>query len=133
MYEKMFKLCSAGVGGIFSYLYGGWSFMLQALVFFVISDYITGVMASAIEGKLSSTVGMKGIAKKVFIFIIVAAAHQADIAIGNGSILMDMTVFFYLANEFLSILENTGRAGVPYPEVLKQAVDILKGKTQNKQ
>jgi len=122
------RLISAGGGACLSYLYGGWSQLLNILLVFVVVDYITGVVASGIEGKLSSGIGMRGIAKKVFIFVIVAIAHLADQAIGNGSLLMDAAIFFYMANEMLSIIENTGRVGLPVPNILKQAVEVLKGK-----
>lgn len=127
----LYRGLAATGGGALSYFYGGWSTLLKVLLFFVIADYITGMVASGLEGKLSSSIGMKGIIKKVFIFVIVAVAHMADTAIGNGSILMDATIFFYIANELLSITENAGRVGVPLPDVLVQAVDILKSKAKS--
>lgn len=132
-FGEVVKLGVAGCGSCISYLYGGWSQLLQVLLFFVVVDYISGIMASGVEGKLSSSIGMKGIAKKIFIFVIVAVAHQVDIALGNGNIFRDAAIFFYLANETLSIIENTGRAGVPVPDILQQAVKILKDKSQSKE
>ena len=127
---EVFKLIVAGAGALINYLFGGWNQVLQILLFFVVLDYITGVIAGAIEKKLSSAVGAKGIAKKTLIFIVVAVAHQLDIVIGKGSVLMDMASFFYLANELLSIFENVGRSGLPLPDQLKQAVEVLKGKIE---
>lgn len=126
----IFKLIIASGGACASYLFGGWSQLLGILLAFVIIDYIAGVFASAIEGKLSSDIGRKGIAKKVFIFVIVAVAHLVDVALGNGNFFRDATIFFYLANETISILENGGRIGLPIPEVLQKAIEILKGKSQ---
>lgn len=117
-------------GAATSYLFGGWSLLLQILLAFVIIDYITGVIASSIEGKLSSQIGLKGIAKKVFIFVMVAVAHLVDTAIGDAHIFRDATIFFYLANEVISILENTGRVGLPVPEILQQAIEVLKGRSK---
>lgn len=138
MFEKidwgaLYRTLAAASGGALSYFFGGWSVLLQILLAFVVIDYITGVVAAATEGKLSSSVGMKGIAKKVFIFVIVAVAHLADTAIGNGSLLMDAAIFFYIANELLSILENAGRVGLPIPEIILKAVDVLKSKSQTKE
>lgn len=130
---EIIKLCIAGGGACISYLYGGWSSLLGILLAFVAIDYITGVIASGVEGKLSSSVGMKGIAKKVFIFVIVAVAHLADKALGNSNILMDAAIFFYMANELLSIIENAGRVGLPVPDIITKAVDILKSKSQAKE
>lgn len=128
-----FKLIIAAIGGYASYLFGGWDKLIQVLLAFVVIDYIAGILASGIEGKLSSSIGMKGIAKKVFIFIIVACANFVDGAIGDGSVMRDAAIFFYIANELLSIIENTGRAGLPVPDILKRAVDVLKGKAKQKE
>ena len=127
-YENIFKTITAFGGALASYLFGGWSALLGILLAFVIFDYITGVIAAGIEGKLSSNVGLKGIAKKVGIFVIVAVANLVDRALGNAHIFRDATIFFYLANELLSIIENVGRSGVPIPEVIKKAVAVLQGK-----
>lgn len=130
--DNIFKTIAAVIGAVLSYLFGGWSALLGILLAFVIADYITGMIAGASEGKLSSSIGFKGIAKKVFIFVIVAVAHLVDTAIGMGSVFRDATVFFYISNEVLSILENAGRIGVPIPEIIQQAVSILKKKGDSK-
>lgn len=109
---------SACGGAALSYLYGGWSQLLGILLAFVVIDYITGIVASGVEGKLSSSIGMKGIAKKVYIFVIVAVAHLTDKAVGTNAVLMDAATFFYMANELLSIIENSGRMGLPVPTVM---------------
>lgn len=115
-------------GAAASYLFGGWSLLLGVLLAFVVADYITGMMAAGVEKKLSSEIGLKGIAKKVSIFILVAAAHLVDTAMGDAHLFRDATIFFYLANELLSIIENAGRIGIPVPEIIGQAVAVLKGK-----
>jgi len=124
---SIFKTIVAAAGAAASYLYGGWSSLLGILLAFIIFDYITGFVAAGVEGKLSSNVGLKGIAKKIFIFAMVAVAHLVDQAIGT-EIIRDATIFFYLANELLSIIENSGRIGLPVPPMIIQAVEILKGK-----
>jgi len=125
---SVFKTVIALGGGAASYLFGGWSSLLGILLFFVVADYVSGFVAAGIEGRLASSVGLKGIAKKVFIFVIVAVAHLADQAAGIA-IIRDTAIFFYLANELLSIIENSGRIGLPIPPVIAQAVEILQGKS----
>ena len=61
----------------------------------------------------------------------VAIAHLVDTALGDQHVLRDATIFFYLANELLSIIENAGRVGLPVPEPIKRAVEVLKGKSTN--
>ncbi|RAP30414.1 hypothetical protein C2W64_01610 [Brevibacillus laterosporus] len=75
---------------------------------------------------------MIGIALKVFIFAMVAVAHVVDSALGDQHVFQNATVFFYLANELLSILENAGRIGLPVPDVIKRAVEVLKDKGEGK-
>lgn len=111
------------------YLYGGWSALLGILLAFVVLDYLTGLTAAWVKGELSSAVGMRGIAKKVCIFAMVAVAHLVDIALGGGtSLVKDATIFFYLANELISIIENSGKIGIPVPEPIQKAVLVLKGR-----
>jgi toxin secretion/phage lysis holin len=120
-------------GAVASYLFGGWSSLLSILLTFVVIDYITGVSAAAKEGKLNSEVGAWGIVKKVSIFAIVAIAHLIDRALGDSHLFRDAAIFFYLANELISVLENIGRLGAPIPPGLKQAIEILRGKSGDKQ
>lgn len=115
-------------GSIASLLFGGLSKLLFFLIAFVIVDYITGVLAAIVEKKLSSRVGFKGIAQKVFIFALVSIAHVLDIILST-TIIKDITILFYLVNEFISIMENAHRIGVPIPEMLKRMIDTVKKKT----
>lgn len=131
-WETFYKIGATGTGAMIGYLFGGWSILLQILLAFVIIDYVSGLLASGVEGKLSSKVGFKGIAKKLMIFVLVAVGHLVDKAIGDGHMIQDAIIFFYLGNELLSILENAGRTGLPVPEQIKSAVQILKGKGEGK-
>ena len=122
-------LAGAATGGV--YLFGAWDIILQALIAMVVIDYITGVMAAYVEKALSSEIGMKGIIKKVCIFLMVAVANIVDISTGlDEPYLRTAVIWFFIANESLSALENMGRLGVPLPEFLKQALQKLnKGQT----
>lgn len=126
--DSFIKILIAIGGSSVSFLFGGWSSLLNILLAFVIIDYVTGVAAAAKEGKLSSKTGSWGIAKKVSIFAIVAVAHLVDSALGGSHLFRDAAIFFFLANELLSLLENAGRLDAPIPPVLRKAVEVLKGK-----
>jgi toxin secretion/phage lysis holin len=116
----------AVIGGVLSWLFGDLSGMFYALVAFVVIDYITGVIAAAVQQELNSTIGFKGIAKKVFIFLIVGLAHIIDAyVLGDGDVIRTATIFFYLSNEGLSIIENSVRLGLPVPKTLKDALERL--------
>lgn len=109
-------------------IFGGWSGVLSALLVFVAVDYITGRAAAAAEGGLKSKVGLIGVARKVFIFAMVAVAHLVDGVLGDSHLFRDSVAYFYISNELLSIIENGGRLGAPIPPVIRQAVEVLKGK-----
>jgi len=130
-FKDIVKYVAAIGGSIVTYLFGGWSALIQILVAFVAIDYITGVLAAGVNGKLDSNIGLKGIAKKVFIFVIVACGHLVDDAMGTQDIVRDAAIYFYIANELLSILENAGEIGLPVPDILKNAIERLKGKDQD--
>lgn len=130
--ENIFKAIVAAGGAAASFLFGGWSSLLTILLVFVIFDYVTGVFAAGKEGKLNSEVGLWGIPKKVAIFGVVAVAHLVDTALGDAHLFRDAAIFFYLANELLSITENLGRIGVPIPPKIQQAVEVLRGKAESK-
>ncbi|OAO79809.1 holin family protein [Anoxybacillus flavithermus] len=128
--DIIYKTGAAVAGAVVGYLFGGWSELLGILLAFVILDYVTGVLAASREGTLRSAVGFKRIPKKVMIFVLVAVGHLIDRAVGTNGLFRDATIFFYLANELLSIIENAGRMGLPVPEQIQQAVEVLKGKSK---
>lgn len=128
---NIIKASIATGGGIVSYLIGGWDMALKALLVFVTIDYITGLIAAGVEKRLNSRVGLAGIGRKVGIFCVVAVAHMTDQVLGGGDVFRDATVTFYLVNEALSILENAGKAGIPLPDGMLEAVSALKDKKIN--
>ena len=121
--ENIFKNILAGVCTVLSFLFGDMEGLMVALIALIILDYISGVIAAAVEKRLSSEVGAKGIAKKIFMLLIVALANIVDInVIGDGHVLKTVTVVFYICNECISLIENAGRIGVPVP---KKMLDVL--------
>jgi toxin secretion/phage lysis holin len=100
---------------------------LQVLVAMVVLDYITGVTLAVFEKKLSSEIGFKGLFKKMMIFALVYLSVLLDQAT-NTDIVRTLTIMFYIANEGISVLENAGKLGVPYPEPLINILVQLKSK-----
>ena len=126
--ENAIKIAVGIVGGLASYLFGGWSILLQTLVVFIVLDYVFAIVVAATHGELNSKKGFKGIAKKVGILVLVAVAHQVDSVLGDGSLIRDSVIFFYIANELLSILETVGKTNLPIPNALRKAVEHLNSK-----
>ena len=117
------KCILAAICTAIGFLFGSADGLIIALVVLIVMDYISGVIAAVVEKRLSSEIGAKGIAKKVFMLLIVAVANIVDInVIGEGHVLRAVTVVFYIANECISLIENAGRLGVPVP---KKLLDVL--------
>ena len=121
------KIIFSAIMSALSYLFGGFDGLLVALLFCIVADYITGVLAAIYEKKLNSRAGYRGIIKKVVILIIVALAVEISTITGAASI-RDLVICFYIANEGISILENAGRMGVPFLSKLKDLLEQLKDK-----
>ena len=127
--KHVFNIITAAVGAACGFLWGELNGMLIALLVFIVLDYVTGLMSAAKNKRLSSSVGFKGILKKVGILIAVAVAHVLDVyVLKMDGVLMTMTELFMIANEGLSILENLGEIGVRFPTVLKNALEKLREK-----
>ena len=125
--DNVFKNILAGVCTVLSFLFGDMEGLMVALIALIILDYISGVIAAAVEKRLSSEAGAKGIAKKIFMLLIVALANIVDInVIGDGHVLKTVTVVFYICNECISLIENAGRIGVPVPKKLLDVLEQLR-------
>ena len=123
------QLAITAIGGWLGWVLGGLDGFLYALIAFVVTDYLTGLMAAAVEKKLSSEIGFKGIFRKVLIFMLVGIGYVIDRQIiGDGSVLRTAVIFFYISNEGISIIENAGRIGLPIPQKLKDILEQLKNK-----
>lgn len=131
MTENTLKTIIAVVGGFLSYYLGGVNALLTALITLMALDYISGVVAAWFEKKLNSSIGFKGIVRKVMMLILVAMAVQIDIVAGTNGVTRSAVICFLLANEGLSILENLTRMDIGIPPIVKNALQALKSKGES--
>ncbi|MGV1068409.1 phage holin family protein [Clostridium perfringens] len=128
--EKLFdyiKLLVIALGTGFTWLFGVWDIPLVVLVVFMMLDQLTGVIRGYVNKELSSDVGLKGIARKCVILIILIVAVMLDRLLNTGNwMFRTMVAYFYIANEGISLLENCASLGAPIPEKLKHALIQLK-------
>jgi toxin secretion/phage lysis holin len=123
----------AAIGAFLGWYLGGFDGFLYTLIGFVVVDYITGLMRAITEKSLSSRIGAKGIVKKVLIFLLVGIANLADVyLLTGGEALRTAVIFFYIANEGISLLENATAIGLPVPEKLKDVLAQLHRKDETK-
>ena len=128
------QMVFAAIGGWLGYFLGGCDGLLYALIAFVVIDYITGVMCAVADKKLSSTVGFKGICRKVLIFLLVGIVNILDVnIIGSGSVLRTAVIFFYISNEGVSLMENAAHLGLPVPEKIKAVLEQLHDRAEDKE
>lgn len=126
MWEKAVK-AAAAMGGAAVGLLGGWDALLRVLVILMAADYLSGLIVALLGkspkteyGGLCSKVGFAGLARKGLMLLVVLTGTLLDEAMGaNAFMCRDAACWFYIANEGISILENVGLAGAPYPEKLK--------------
>lgn len=120
------QIAFTALGGFLGWFLGGIDGFLYALIAFAVIDYITGVMCAITDKKLSSSVGFKGICRKVLIFTLVGIGNIVDVyVLGQGGVLRTAIIFFYLSNEGVSIMENTAHLGLPIPAKLKEVLEQL--------
>lgn len=124
------KSISAILCGIAGFLWGQLDGLMIALIVFICLDYITGLIVGAARHKLNSHTSFVGLCKKALILIVVAVAHIIDSQLlgGNASVFRSAACGLYIANEGLSILENSGKLGLPMPKKLKKALEQLRDK-----
>lgn len=137
------KICTViGIVGSFvASLLGGWDAGLKTLILFMEIDYVSGFLVAGVfhnsnktsTGTLESVVGWKGLCRKGMVLLFVLIAYRLDLALGVEYI-RDAVIIGFMANELISIVENAGLMGLPLPEVIIKAIDILtkKAESENK-
>ena len=126
------------LGGVLSYLVGGFDTPLLALILCMAIDYATGLIVAGVfhrspkssNGGLESDAGWKGLARKFVTVLIVVVAHLTDLLLGVCYI-RDAVVIGFCANEIISILENAGLMGLGIPEPIKDAIDLLMRRSED--
>lgn len=123
------RLLSAGIGAALGDYLGSFDSLMYALLAFIVTDYVTGLLCAIAERNLSSAIGFKGICQKVFILALVGVANILDVHVaGGGCVLRSAVIFFYISNEGISIIENAARIGLPVPQKLQNMMKQLKNK-----
>lgn len=107
-------------------------------------DYISGVAAAKNRNeKVSSYKGIRGITKKVFMYLLIVVGVFIDymlqymftslnIPIKLPFVVGCIVACWLVLNEILSILENMSDIGVPMPPFLMPLVERIKGTVEKK-
>jgi toxin secretion/phage lysis holin len=129
--DLIFKATVGMVGSFISWMVGGFGMAFSVLLGLMLFDYITGLMAAYVKKELSSRIGVTGLFRKTFIIILVGCVYMIEkTVIKSNGVVGDGIVVAYSIIEFLSIVENGGKLGVPLGP-LKNVIAVLKGKGES--
>ena len=121
---------------------GGFAFhhqIVQWLIFAMLADVVTGLIAGWYEKRLDSDVSFRGMCKKSMMIVLVlvgelitraAQSEPALVSIGGGIHWDALIAGGFFVHELISIAENAGRVGIWMPKPLMDA--LKKVQTSNK-
>ena len=112
----------------FVYLVGGFDIAIQSLLIVMVVDYLTGITSAIYNKELSSKIGFKGILKKFSYLCVVALSVVIDNLTGQSGLIRTLVIYFFVANDGLSIIENMAEMGVKLPQKLIDSLEQIKKK-----
>lgn len=110
------------------YLLGGIDIAIQSLLIVIVIDYLTGIASAIYKKELSSKTGFKGIIKKFSYLLVVALSVVIDNLLGQSGLIRSLVIYFFVANDGLSILENMAEMNIKLPQKLIDALEQIKKK-----
>lgn len=117
----------AVVGSILTFSFGNWPEALTLLLVAMGIDYLSGAAVLVKDGQgLCSKACFWMLARKGLILLVILLAHRMDVLLEAENMTMGAAIYFYLANELLSIIENSGKIGLPIPQRLKDVIEVLR-------
>lgn len=112
----------------FVYLVGGFDIAIQSLLIVIVIDYLTGIASAIYNKKLSSRIGFKGIIKKFCYLLVVALSVIIDNLLGSSGLIRSLVIYFFVANDGISIIENMAKMNVKLPQKLIDALEQIRNK-----
>lgn len=130
--ESTLKVVITTVGGVISWLVGGWGLLLTVLLILNVIDFMTGMAAN--WGTISSKRGYQGIIKKGMMWVWIVVANLvymllSDMGYSIGQVIPDGVAFLFIINELVSLGENSAKLGLDMPTPVKKALDIFNTKS----
>ena len=112
----------------FVYLIGGFDIAIQSLLIVIVVDYLTGIASAIYNKELSSKIGFKGILKKFSYLCVIALSVVIDNLTGQSGLIRTLVIYFFVANDGLSIIENMAEMNIKLPQKLIDALEQIKKK-----
>ena len=114
-----------------TFIYAGDLKLLYFLMILMGLDIATGTGKAIKNKNLWSRKSLFGFSRKIFIFIIVILSNTIDQILALNGGLVVLTIFFYIANEGLSIIENCSEMGVLIPKEIAGKLNVIKETKQD--
>ena len=108
------------------YFLGGFDIALKSLLIVIVIDYATGILSAIYNKQINSKVGFKGILKKFSYLLIIALSVIIDNILGQSGTIRTLVIYFFVANDGISILENVAEMNIPLPPKLLETLEQLK-------
>lgn len=108
------------------YLLGGLDIALKSLLIVIVIDYATGILSAIYNKQINSKIGFKGILKKFSYLLIIALSVIIDNILGQSGTIRTLVIYFFVANDGISILENVAEMNIPLPPKLLETLEQLK-------
>ena len=136
--NMIIKALAAAVGAVISF-FTGLPVIMWVLVGVMTLDYVTGLITGAMGvsnktegGRLSSRAAFEGLMRKMMILVVVLLAALLDLSVQTGAgvsftAVTGATCLWFVASEGVSILENATNMGLPIPDALTRALEIMRG------
>lgn len=115
-----------------NFIYGGDMNLLYAVLIFMAIDIMTGWAKALKNGNLWSTKSVMGAGRKSLVLFVVILTNILDYILNLNGVLVVGVMWYYIATEGLSILENLAEMNVPFPEFVKDKLEVLKNKESEK-
>lgn len=103
---------------------------IHVFIWTVVLDIITGLakVLSSKNKKTDSTKGLIGLIKHLLVVILVTVAYPYLYVVGLKEVATTFVVF-YIAMYAISIIENFGQLGIPFPDFVTERFKKLKDTT----
>lgn len=131
MNKTLQTMGSAVIGTIVAFL-GGADTLLNVFLVIVFLDMATGILKALYGGSYKSARFREGLYRKLAYFIAIVLVVQLDKLTGSNGMFRSILITFLVCNEMISIIENLGQMGVPFPTQITDAIEVLKNK-ENKE
>lgn len=109
-----------------TFIYAGDLKLLYFLMVLMLIDIITGLSKAFKNKDLWSRQSMYGFGRKILVFCIIILSNIIDQILNLNSGLLMITIFYYIANEGLSIVENCAEMGILIPDEIGEKLKVIR-------